>query len=165
LPPGVDLAVLVRLASWPAAALLLGCALGVALTRAGASIWLVAVAGAIWPGLLIAGASPLLHYAYPWQQLGNDLRPTQGPVWMVGPRTPSLTFFAGRPVIRLGSDEIAQLMSQDRAGWLVADTRWLTALTPQDLNGRRLEPVSQHGTMTLVRVHPRTHADAGGRPH
>jgi 4-amino-4-deoxy-L-arabinose transferase-like glycosyltransferase len=156
-PRGIDLVALVRVAVWPAAALLLVCAVGIASRRAPVSIWLIAAGGALSPGLLIVCASPLLRYAYPWQQLGNDLRATQGPAWMVGPRAPSLTFFAGRPVIRYTSDQFEEVMSHERAGWLVADTRWLTTLSPRQLNGHSLETVSQHGTMSLVRVLDRTH--------
>jgi 4-amino-4-deoxy-L-arabinose transferase-like glycosyltransferase len=152
LPREIDLVALVRMAAWPAAALLLFCAVGIASIRAPVCIWLIAAGGALAPGLLIASASPLLRYAYPWQQLGNELRSTEGPVWMVGPRAPSLTFFAGRPVIRFTSDQIEELMSRAHAGWLVADTRWLTTLSPHQLNGHTLKPVSQHGTMSLMRV-------------
>ena len=153
LPPALDLVEMVREALWPAAIVLIGCAIAALLMAARNAIWLVATVGGIVPGLMIATAAPLLWYAYPWQKLGNDLRQAQGPVWMVGPRAPSLTFFGRHPVTRLDKSEIEQLMSQDVDGWLVADTRWVSELSTQRLNGHTLVPVSSYGSMTLVRIH------------
>jgi 4-amino-4-deoxy-L-arabinose transferase-like glycosyltransferase len=159
LPRDVDIAGMVDVAMWPVAVLLI-CAGIALLTAARRAFWLMAATGALLPVVVIVGARPLLWYAYPWQQLGREVRQMEGPVWMVGPRAPSLTFFAGRPITRVDKADIEQLMSQDVDGWLVGDTHWLSELSSGQMDGHTLTPIGSYGSMTLSRLHPapRNHA-------
>ena len=112
--------------------------------------------GALLPLVLIISARPILALAYPWSRFGREIHDSALPVCLVGPRAPSLTFYAGRPVLRL-SERDAKLGSWPReAGWIVASTDWLRSGDVPPSWAGRLQLVDQSGSMTLARLrsHP-----------
>lgn len=104
---GSSIRALLDAAVWPSALLLI--IVAAVLPRRGlrARVAILAAAGMAAPLLLVATAQPLLRAVYPWERFGREIRVTTLPVWMIGPRAPSLTFYASRPVIRISEDELA----------------------------------------------------------
>lgn len=120
----------------------------------GAPRWDKPVAGTAFVFYSLS-ASKLPHYALAFVP-PLAIKGTELPIWMVGPRAPSLTFFASRPVSRVTETELVDLFSQGLEGWIVVDTVWL-----RDADHTRRFPracidvLDQRGTMTLARVHVR----------
>jgi hypothetical protein len=116
-------------------------------------IAVVACAGALAPVLFLLTARPLLHDMYPWDALGRQVERSHGPVWLLGRRAPSLTFYA-RQAVWTASDRatLEAGISGTREGWL-ALTRddWAELAATEvvrDANGR---VVAERGRMVLVR--------------
>ncbi len=149
---GVEPARLLAIAVWPSAILL---ALGAAAAwrlRGPARLTSMLVVGTVLPFLFIVSACTLFRAAYPWERFGRQIRETPGPVWMVGPRAPSLTFYAARPVRRLTEAEFAEHVPQMIEGWIIADRNRLLSPGSQPLGNSRIEVVDDSGHMALVRV-------------
>ena len=110
--------------------------------------------GAVLPTVLVVSALPLLRTTYPWERLGRKIHGTTSPIWMVGPRAPSLTFFAAHPVSRITEGELIDLLSMGADGWIIVDTNWLRqADSSHRFSGEFIDARDTSGTMTLARVH------------
>jgi 4-amino-4-deoxy-L-arabinose transferase-like glycosyltransferase len=154
---GLALRELVLMAAWPTALLLLACAALLAVWR---SRWphqlvVLGAAGVLLPLVLVTGAAPLLHATYQWDRLGRAIPRDGRPVFLVGPRAPSLTFFAARPVTRLTSDELQEALNEHPDAWIVVDTRWLQQDAASRLGNLVIDVVDDRGTMAVARVRPK----------
>jgi 4-amino-4-deoxy-L-arabinose transferase-like glycosyltransferase len=148
---GPDLTTLFGWALWPAAGLLFVTAMALTAARARA-LTTLATAGALLPAMLIVGAQPLLARAYPWEKFGPLIRGAEYPVWMIGPRAPSLTFYSGHTVTRLSESEADRWTLPTRDAWIVADTVWLSRRLVNQPD-RRWERRETFGGMTLMLWH------------
>jgi hypothetical protein len=75
------------------------------------------------------------------------------PVWLIGPRAPSLTFYSGRPVVRLSDADADRQLGSEMDGWIVARTTVVRRVTAPACRMRgRISVVDQVGTMTLAYV-------------
>lgn len=118
--------------------------------------------GAVLPLALLLAATPLLHDAYPWDQLGGRIRGTMLPVWMVGPRAPSLTFFSGRPVARVTEAELSEILSVGTEGWIIVDRGWLhRAIADGRFPESQVEIREESGSMALAHVRCSVHPSSG----
>ena len=149
---GVEPARLLATAVWPSAIVLALGAVAVWRLHGSARPTSLLVVGTVLPFVLIVSACTLLRTAYPWERFGRQIRETPGPVWMVGPRAPSLTFYAARPVRRLTEAEFAEHVPQISEGWIIADKNWLFSPGSQPIGNSRIEVVDDSGRMALVRV-------------
>jgi 4-amino-4-deoxy-L-arabinose transferase-like glycosyltransferase len=139
-------------AFWPGAVLLAVSSL--VLWQAGPARRYAALAatGGLLPLALILGAQPLTTQAYPWGRFGRQVHDDPAPVYLVGPRAPSLTFYAGRPVSRLSESEATLYLWPHRDLWVVASNGWLRPeYVPAEWTGR-FQIVDQSGSMTLARL-------------
>jgi len=110
--------------------------------------------GVLAPTLVLVTAGPLLRDMFPWEVLAREIEPGDGPLWLVGRRAPSMTFYARRPVL-VASDRAA-LTREVRAGhaaWF-AVTRgdWATIVASEPDIIARSSVRATHGRMVLVRV-------------
>ena len=149
-------------ALWPAAILLAGSVIALLVLRPQRKLRAVVAAGALLPLVLITGAQPVLAEAYPWRRFGGEVRGSDMPVYLVGPRAPSLTFYAGRPVARLSESEAQSQIWTREEGWVVASTDWLQSGHAPPAWAGRLQFVDRAGSMTLARL--RRHREAGPAP-
>ena len=119
----------------------------------------LACAGFVVPLMLLVGARPLLHADYPWEQFGARIRAEAGPVWLVGYRAPSLTFYASRPVTLVTDvGELRDVLRARVAGWIVLEQDvYNDSLATAALHDTGIEIVATGGRMVLLRVRP-THA-------
>ena len=109
--------------------------------------------GAVLPTVLVVSAMPLLRTTYPWERLGHKIHGTTSPIWMVGPRAPSLTFFAAHPVSRITEGELTHLLCLGADGWIIVDSNWLReADSSRRFSGEFIDARDTSGTMTLARV-------------
>jgi hypothetical protein len=146
---------LLALAVWPCAVLL---ALGAfAMWRLRGSLQVISIVtiGMAWPVLFVVSSHGLFRMAYPWERFGREIRGMPGGVWMIGPRAPSLTFHAARPVVRLTQAELGEHLPQMSEGWIVTDGNWLLrSLDSPAVGNPRIEVVDDTGPMVLVRACP-----------
>jgi 4-amino-4-deoxy-L-arabinose transferase-like glycosyltransferase len=118
--------------------------------------------GAVLPLALLLAATPLLHDAYPWDQLGGRVSGTTQPVWMVGPRAPSLTFFSGRPVARVTEVELSEILTVGAEGWIIVDRGWLhRAIADGRFPESHVEIREETGSMALAHVRCSVHPSRG----
>jgi len=113
-------------------------------------------AGAALPVVLLLSAAPMLRAAYPWDQFGRQISGTVLPIWLIGPRAPSLTFFAAHPVTMVSEDDLSRMFRSGGVnGWVIADATWL-----RDANASHrfpevlIDPLLTSGVKTLAMVHP-----------
>jgi 4-amino-4-deoxy-L-arabinose transferase-like glycosyltransferase len=117
---------------------------------------LVALAGVGFalPLTAILSFQGLVDTSYPWQDFGTQIAAAPGPAWVYGHRTPSLTFYAGRPVKRLG-DEAEMNAALDHPGpaWYVVDEALLASgRLQQRIAARTAAVIDRAGRLALVRV-------------
>jgi 4-amino-4-deoxy-L-arabinose transferase-like glycosyltransferase len=137
---------------WPSALLLL--VMAALFLREQVPWRTVAITGAILPTILILSARPLLAQAYPWARFGAEIRDSKLPVWLVGPRAPSLSFYSGHRIRRFSSATAAEQPLPTTEMWIVAETDWLKRVTPSLGGGPRLELIDTVGGMALAKWHP-----------
>jgi 4-amino-4-deoxy-L-arabinose transferase-like glycosyltransferase len=154
---GSDLASMFGRALWPAAVLLAVSTVALFLIGPGKGWGVIVATGALLPSVLLLSAQPLTAQAYPWDRIGRQIHDSPSPVYLVGPRAPSLTFYVGRPVARLSEAEAeARTSWPNQELWIVASTDWLRpGRLPASWTGR-LEIVDKSGSMTLARLRPRS---------
>jgi len=143
-------------AAWPSAAVL---GIGGLLSFVGTPtrrLIALGLVGAVWPLALFIGAQPLLALSYPWAHFGQELAGTSGQVWLIGPRAPSLTFYAGRSVARVDPSQHDTNLRLESDGWIVADSAWLAEHAGHsDFDRVSVDVVDECGTMSLARLHAR----------
>ncbi len=122
---------LLSLAVWPTAAATIAGAVALWWVRGTRSLVAIAITGALLVPVLLLGARPLLSLAYPWNRIGLHTASEPGPLWLVGPRAPSLTFYAGRSVTRIAPDEVFRRPVCEAGAWIVADAEWLAGPQPR----------------------------------
>ena len=137
-------------ALWPPALLLAITAAVVAAARQPTGLRMLMVAGAAMPLMLLVDARSLLDQAYPWKHFGQLVRDSALPVWFVGPRAPSLTFYAGRPLVRITESDGATWNPPADDGWIVADTEWFSRRLDRD-GAAAWQVLANAGGRTLAR--------------
>jgi 4-amino-4-deoxy-L-arabinose transferase-like glycosyltransferase len=144
-------------AMWPlvtpvAIVLLVGGVCVFALPRARVAV--LAAVGVAAPLAILLAASPLLNDAYPWERFGRQIAAEPGPAWVQNYRAPSLTFYAGRPVERVGGDEaLADLVRDAQGGWVVLGADWEAKPPLADrLRAGRATIVDRTPRLALVRL-------------
>ena len=143
---------LFAIALWPAALFL--AATAVALAVLPARPWrTLGVAGVLLPTLLIVSSQPLLARAYPQDRFAALLRQSDLPIWVIGPRMPSLTFYAGRRVSRLSEGDALHAPLPPHDAWIVADSGWLMRRAQSPDDASRMQIIDSYGSMTLLRWH------------
>jgi hypothetical protein len=105
------------------------------------------------PVLILAAARPILTGMYPWEVFGRAIAARPGPVWLVGRRAPSLTFYAGRPVLTAPDLPTLEVeISRERAGWLaLTHDDWARLSAPGGFTPGESALVAVRGRMVLVR--------------
>lgn len=161
LPRSVDVMWICTLALWPAAALLAVTAIMVTVAHQQAAVRTLIITGAVMPALIVAGADRLPAEAYPWERVGSAIRDTAMPVYLVGPRAPSLTFSANHRVIRLGESDATAWRLPAQEAWIVSDSEWLSRRLLNE-GDRRWQTQGASGGMMLARWHG---ADPPSGPH
>lgn len=152
---GIEPANLLAGAVWPCAVLLALGAVAFWRLRGAARLTSIVIVGAALPMVFIVSAHTLLRAVYPWERFGRQIREMPGPVWMSGPRAPSLTFYAGRAVRRVTETELGEDFPRMSEGWIIADRKGLPdSPTSPTFGNPRIEVVDDTGHMTLVRVCP-----------
>jgi len=149
-------------ALWLPACLLAATAVAVSTLRASTAIRVLTAAGAVVPTILVLGAQPLLARAYPWDRFGPAIQHSTVPVWLIGPRAPSLTFYAGRRVVRLSEREADRHAFPASDALIVANTNWLSHRMTMLADAGRLQAIESFGDMTLARWHGQLPAKASG---
>jgi hypothetical protein len=116
----------------------------------------LAAVGAIVPVLVLAGARPMLRAVYPWEAFGRVIASRPGPVWLVGYRAPSLTFYAGRRVQSVPNAESLGPALEHRVGaWLLLDRdTWSGTSGSEIVRSLSTRVCATGGRMVLVRVEP-----------
>jgi len=137
----------------------LGCLIAVgagvlAITKTARSRMLAVVGvGALAPVVILVTARPLLQETYPLEALGRLIESDQGPVWLVGRRAPSLTFYARQPVDT--APDLPALENEIRRqhqGWLVLTREdWAQLAASDTVRGTNSSVVAERGRMVLVR--------------
>ena len=122
-------------------------------SRPSARTLIVAVIGASIPVAALISAAPVLREMYPWEVVGKRVDARYGPLWLMGRRAPSLTFYARGPV-RVVPDAQAlerEIHGQPR-GWLVVTREeWARLSGTFSARGSIIE---SRGRMVLVRIAP-----------
>jgi hypothetical protein len=107
-----------------AAVLIVGAVLVLALPIRGRIAALFGV-GLAAPLAILLAAGPLVRDAYPWQRFGAQIATVSGPAWIQMYRVPSLTFYAGRPIERLGDEaELESVLETAESGWVILGSDW-----------------------------------------
>jgi 4-amino-4-deoxy-L-arabinose transferase-like glycosyltransferase len=153
-PPSIDVGTLLASVTIP-----LGCLSGIAAfgmlltTSPKDRVAAIAVVGALVPVLILAAARPILTGMYPWEVFGRAIAARPGPVWLVGRRAPSLTFYAGRPVLTAPDLPTLEVeISRERAGWLaLTHDDWARLSAPGGFTPGESALVAVRGRMVLVR--------------
>ncbi len=112
----------------------------------------IATVGALAPILIVAVARPVLTAMYPWEVFGKAIAARPAPVWLLGRRAPSLTFYAGRPIFSsVNLDLLGTEIAREHAGWL-AMTRddWAQFADAEPLRTKEHTLVAERGRMVLV---------------
>jgi len=114
----------------------------------------LAAMGAIIPVLVLAGARPMLRAVYPWEAFGRVIASIPGPVWLVGYRAPSLTFYAGRRVQSVpNAESLRPALERGAGGWLLLDRdTWSGTSGSEIVRGLTTRVCATGGRMVLVRV-------------
>jgi hypothetical protein len=112
--------------------------------------------GVLLPLAIAVASRPLIHATYPWERFGRQLSSTDQPIWLLGPRAPSLTFYAGRPVTRVDVNDAEEHLTSSTEGWVIAPNDWLErARTREPWLSLHMSVVDGTGAMTLLRVWPK----------
>jgi hypothetical protein len=82
------------------------------------------------------------------------IRATTLPVWLIGPRAPSLTFHSGHVIQRFSDAGAAEQALPTTETSIVADTDWLKCLPNSPAGAQRLERIDTMGGMPLAKWHP-----------
>ena len=152
-PSTTDVAALIGPVTIPLGLFLGVGALLVVLARS--STWRVAAisgVGAVVPVIVLLLARPLLRDMYPWETFGRTIAARPAPVWLLGQRAPSLTFYSHQAVSLLPTLESleAGLPSQTTA-WVAFPREDWTRLSPAGvLAGKQGTLVAEGGRMVLV---------------
>jgi hypothetical protein len=102
---------------------------------------------------------------YPWAAFGEEIATRPAPVWLLGRRAPSLTFYAGQEIFSaLDRTALEADVGRADAGWL-ALTRddWAQVSTTEVMHGRHAEVIAARGRMVLVWFSTPTHALTAAR--
>jgi 4-amino-4-deoxy-L-arabinose transferase-like glycosyltransferase len=147
---GSELSSVLARAVWPAALLLVVSASVTATAGKRRALASIAFAGAVVPTVFVLSAKPLLQLAYPWERFGREIQGTNIPVWLIGPRAPSLTFYSRLPVVRLTDAEADEPKFPATEGWIVARAGWIGRCVAPACPISRIHVVDQHGAMMLA---------------
>jgi 4-amino-4-deoxy-L-arabinose transferase-like glycosyltransferase len=152
--PAADAAGLLFWTVVPVATVLVAGAAVVELFRGPRRVAAVACVGFALPLAAILSSRTLVQASYPWQRFGAQIAAAPAPAWVYSYRTPSLTFYAGRPVQRLG-DENAMNAVLDRPGpaWVVIDQSLLgSGRLAERITARTAAVIDRSGRLALVRL-------------
>ena len=111
----------------------------------------ISVVGALVPVVVLVSARPLLLDMYPWETFGRTIAARPAPVWLLGRRAPSLTFYSHHAVSLVPTVESLEAGLASQATAWVAFTRedW-TRLSPAGiLAGKHGTVVAEGGRMVL----------------
>ena len=112
----------------------------------------ISVVGALVPVVVLVAARPLLFDMYPWETFGRAIAARPAPVWLLGRRAPSLTFYSHHAITLVPTVESLEAGLASQATAWVAFTRedW-TRLSPAGiLAGKHGTVVAEGGRMVLV---------------
>jgi 4-amino-4-deoxy-L-arabinose transferase-like glycosyltransferase len=138
----------------PAAVVVAGAALVVAIAGTRARVIALVVVGLLAPLSLVYGLSPLFDRVYPWRAFGETIQSQPGPVWLLEYRAPSLTFYAGRIVETvIDVDALRHALEKTSEGWLVVEQRTYDSACDEGVfDGHHARLMAAGGRMVLVRV-------------
>jgi hypothetical protein len=91
---------------------------------------------------------------YPWEAIGNRVEARYGPVWLMGRRAPSLTFYAHDDV-HVAPNVPAlerELLRQPHCWLVVTSEEWSQLSATLGVEG---SVTARQGRMVLVRIAPR----------
>jgi hypothetical protein len=114
----------------------------------------MALIGAVTPVVALISAAPMLREMYPWEAIGRKVDVRYGPVWLMGRRAPSLTFYARGPVhLAADAETLEREIHRQPRCWLAVTNEEWTRLAEDlpDVDGAIVE---RRGRMVLVRVSP-----------
>ena len=120
-------------------------------------LWTV---GACVPLVAVLAARPVVVKAYPWERFAARIARDPGPIWLDGYRTPSLTFYTGRPIVRVAHDADLNGVIAGGEGWIVVEAR-RTRMDPlrARLDAGRASIVDRTGDVVLVHLTGAAEAD------
>jgi hypothetical protein len=112
----------------------------------------IAAVGALSPVLTLALARPALDAMYPWESFGRAISVRTAPVWLLGRRAPSLTFYAHEPVFTAPDLPALEAdIDRERAGWLALTREEFSRLSADPALARKGSAlVAERGRMVLV---------------
>ena len=148
---------LIAWTAWSAAAILIVGAALIAVSRRPVTRQAVVIGiGILLPLSIVITSRSLIRTTYPWERFGREVSVNDAPIWLLGPRAPSLTFYAGRPVRRLDVHDAEEYIPPSAEGWMIVPSDWLEgAQTREPWRSLRMSVVDRTGTMTLLRVAPK----------
>jgi hypothetical protein len=119
--------------------------------RPASRILTMAVVGALVPVVALSSAAPTLREMYPWEALGNKVDSRYGPLWLMGRRAPSLTFYAHEPVhVAPDIDTLQREVHRQPHCWIVVTgDEWARLSEDPSVDGSVVE---SRGRMVLVRI-------------
>lgn len=154
-PPESDTGALLAPMTMPMGWVLLAGATALTIGRQTTSRTLTtAVIGAIVPVVALIAAAPTLREMYPWEAIGKQVDGRYGPLWLMGRRAPSLTFYAHAPVrVAADAQTLEREIHRQPHCWLVVTREEWPRLSENlsDVDGSIVE---RRGRMVLVRLAP-----------
>jgi 4-amino-4-deoxy-L-arabinose transferase-like glycosyltransferase len=152
-PVSTDVGALLALATVPLGGLIGAASLMIVATpSAKRRVASLAAVGAVAPILILATARPVLRAMYPWEEFGRAIAARPAPVWVLHRRAPSLTFYAGRPIVAAPDrDTLKAEVDREPFGWLALTREdWAELSTSGALSAKEPTLVAERGRMVLV---------------
>jgi hypothetical protein len=138
----------------PVAAVLVVGAVAVLLLRGTRCVAALAVLGFVAPMTLIFAAEPVVRASYPWQRFGAQIARAPAPACIYQFRTPSLTFYARQPVLRITDPaKMAELINRPGPAWVVVNEGMLdSGPLARRIAARTGAVIDRAGPLALVRL-------------
>ena len=158
--PDAEVSAMLTRAVLPIAAAFAAGSMLVLALRARGRILALAAVGACVPIVAVLATRPLVVKAYPWERFAARIARDPAPIWLDGYRTPSLTFYTGRPIVRVAHDKDLNGVIAGGEGWVVVEAR-RTNMDPlrARLDAGRASIVDRAGDVLLVRLAGAAEAD------
>jgi hypothetical protein len=153
-PPGMDTGVVLMPVTVAMGCLLLLGAITLSVSRRPALRTLtIGIVGASVPVVALLSGAPMLREMYPWEAFGNRIEHRYGPVWLMGRRAPSLTFYAHEHVhVAPNVQALEREVRRQPHCWLVVTSEeWAQLSANLGVDGAVVE---RQGRMVLVRIAP-----------